>query len=320
MAEEENRHTRGHIVTPSHLSLRDMGLGLLIVFFWGTNFVVVRWGLGTLPPLLMAAIRFALVLFPAIFFLRKPNISWSTLALYGLSVGTGQFGLLYIAMNGFISPGLASVVMQMQVFITIAVSAWRSGERPGAHQLLGLAPGIAGLAVILMHTGEDITPTGVALSLGGAACWAISNQTTREAARVAAARGTPLNPMAYVVWASLFAMPGLLIASLLLEGPARDLQALTTSNWVIWPTLVWQSAANTLFGYTMWAWLLSRYPAGTVAPLSLLVPVFGVGASALVLHEALPGWKITACLLIMAGLAANLLWKPRKALVEGEAG
>jgi O-acetylserine/cysteine efflux transporter len=210
--------------------------------------------------------------------------------------------------------------MQMQVFITIVVSARRGRETPAAHQLLGLVPGVAGLVVILMHNGEDITPTGVFLTLAGAACWAISNQTTREAARAAAARGTPLNPMAYVVWASLFAMPGLLIASLLVEGPARDLQAVTTSHWVIWPTLLWQSAANTLFGYTMWAWLLSRYPAGTVAPLSLLVPVFGIGASALVLHESLPGWKIAACLLIMAGLAVNLLARPRKVLVEGEAG
>src|SRR5690349_3446011 len=106
----------------SRLSARDAGLGLLIVFFWGTNFVVVRWGLGMLPPLLMAAIRFALVLCPAILFLKKPNVSWGSLALYGACVGTGQFGLLYIAMNGFISPGMASVVMQMQVFFTIAVA------------------------------------------------------------------------------------------------------------------------------------------------------------------------------------------------------
>jgi O-acetylserine/cysteine efflux transporter len=302
----------------SHLSLRDLGLALLVVFIWGTNFVVVRWGLGLLPPLLMAAIRFALVLFPAIFFLKKPAVSWGSLALYGLCVGTGQFGLLYIAMDGFISPGIASVVMQTQVFFTIAVAAQRTGEKPRLHHLLGLMPAVAGLILILMHNGEDITPAGLALVLGGAVCWAISNQTTREAAHKAAARGTPMNPLAYVVWASLFAMPGLLMASLLLEGPARDLQAVTASSWIVWPTLVWQSAANTLFGYAMWAALLTRYPAATVAPMSLLVPVFGIGASVLVLHEPLPAWKVIACLLIMAGLAVNLLWRPRPAAISGE--
>ena len=301
-----------------HLSLRDAALALLIVFFWGSNFVVVRWGLGSLPPLLMAAIRFALVLLPAIFFLKKPNVSWANLALYGICVGTGQFGLLYIAMDGFISPGVASVVMQTQVWFTIAIAAQRTGEKPQMHQLLGLVPAAAGLGVILMHNGQDITPTGLVLVLGGAVCWAISNQTTREAAHQAASRGTPMNPLAFVVWASLFAMPGLLIASLLLEGPSRIFQSVSTSSWVIWPTLVWQSAANTLFGYTVWAFLLSRYPAATVAPMSLLVPVFGVGASVLVLSEPLPAWKIIACLLIMAGLAANLLWRPRPAALSGE--
>src|SRR3954467_14129479 len=168
-------------MTASHLSPRDAALGLLIVFFWGSNFVVVRWGLGMLPPLLMAAIRFALVLFPAILFLKRPAVSWGSLALYGVSVGTGQFGLLYIAMNGFISPGIAALVMQTQVFFTIAVAAQRTGERPHLHHLLGLAPAIAGIALILMHNGQDITLVGLALPLGGAVCWAISNQTTREA-------------------------------------------------------------------------------------------------------------------------------------------
>jgi len=114
-------------------------------------------------------------------------------------------------------------------------------------------------------------------------------------------------------------MPGLLVASLLLEGPSRIHLAVTSSSWVIWPTLLWQSAANTLFGYTMWASLLARYRAATVAPLSMLVPVFGMGASVLVLNEPLPGWKLLASLLIMAGLAVNLLWRPRKTVLEGEA-
>ena len=55
-----------------------------------------------------------------------------------------------------------------------------------------------------------------------------------------------------------------------------------------------------------------------MAPVSLLVPVFGFGASAILLHEPLPLWKIAATLLIMAGLAVNLLWRPRKNAISGE--
>jgi O-acetylserine/cysteine efflux transporter len=49
------------------------------------------------------------------------------------------------------------------------------------------------------------------------------------------------------------------------------------------------------------------------------VPIFGFGASALLLHEPLPLWKLGATGLIMAGLAVNLLWRPKKAAISGEA-
>ena len=72
--------------------------------------------------------------------------------------------------------------------------------------------------------------------------------------------------------------------------------------------VLWQSAGNTLFGYGAWAWLLARYPAATVSPMALLVPVFGMGGAALMLDESLPPWKLAAAALVMAGLALNLLW------------
>jgi O-acetylserine/cysteine efflux transporter len=72
--------------------------------------------------------------------------------------------------------------------------------------------------------------------------------------------------------------------------------------------VAYQSVANTMFGYGVWGWLLARHPAATVAPLSLLVPVFGFSVSALVLGEAFPAWKLVAFALVLGGLAFNLLW------------
>jgi O-acetylserine/cysteine efflux transporter len=92
-------------------------------------------------------------------------------------------------------------------------------------------------------------------------------------------------------------------------GRARGHRAgLERAGWGTWAAVLWQSAGNTLFGYGAWAWLLARYPAATVSPMALLVPVFGMGASALLLGEALPGWKLLAAGLVMGGLALNLLW------------
>ncbi|MFN5821702.1 MAG: EamA family transporter [Novosphingobium sp.] len=61
---------------------------------------------------------------------------------------------------------------------------------------------------------------------------------------------------------------------------------------------------------------MSQHPSATVAPMALLVPVFGLGSSALLLGEPLQWWKILAFALVMAGLSLGVLWprfmaKPR---------
>ena len=83
---------------------------------------------------------------------------------------------------------------------------------------------------------------------------------------------------------------------------------LQQADVLTWAAVLWQSVANTMFGYGVWGWLLARYPAATVTPMALLVPVFGMSSSALFLGEALPTWKIIAAGLVLAGLAVNLFW------------
>jgi O-acetylserine/cysteine efflux transporter len=111
-----------------------------------------------------------------------------------------------------------------------------------------------------------------------------------------------------VVWSSAFAVPPLLALSLLFEGPTAIGHALQMASAATWATVLWQAVANSLFGYGAWNWLLSRHPAATVTPMALLVPLFGMGASALLLGEAMPGWKLGACALVLGGLALIVLW------------
>jgi len=202
-------------------------------------------------------------------------------------------------------------VVQMQVFFTIGLAMWRTGERLKPHQLAAFALALAGMGVIAAHNGQGTTILGVGLVLTAAMGWALGNQAGREAG--------PVNMLAYVVWAALFAVPPLLVLSLLLEGPAAIAAGIHHASLTTWAAVAYQSAGNTMFGYACWAWLLSRYPAATVAPMSLLVPVIGFASSAIILGEPLPLWKIGATLLIMAGLAVNLLWRPKKSMIRGEA-
>jgi hypothetical protein len=173
------------------LSLRDGLLALAVMAVWGTNLVVIRLGLDHLPPLLFAALRFTLAVLPAIFFLERPPVPWRNLAAYGLLIGAGQFGLMFIAMSRYITPGLASLVIQLQAFFTIGLAAYLTGERVQRFQIVALLLAVAGIVVILMHTDAATTPLGLALVLIAALCWAGGNVVVRSTPRV--------NMLAYVV-------------------------------------------------------------------------------------------------------------------------
>ena len=287
-----------------------MLLALAVVAVWGTNFVVIKIALATLPPLALAALRFTLAWLPAALLIARPAVPVRELAAYGVLIGAGQFGLLFIAMQADISPGLASLVIQMQVFFTIGLAMWLSGERPRVLQWLALVIAAVGIGVIAGHTGTGTTTVkGLVLILFAALCWAGGN--------IVARRATGANMLGYMVWSSAFAVPPLLALSLIIEGPAAIVQGIADADAAVWAAVLWQSVGNTLFGYAAWAWLLARHPAATVTPMALLIPVFGIGASAWWLGEPLPPWKLAAAALVVSALALNL-FGPRLLAAVGQ--
>lgn len=282
------------------MSYSHLLLALCVVFVWGTNFVVIRWGLDGLPPFLFATLRFTFSALPWLLFIRRPAVPWHKLAAFGVLLGVGQFALLFLAMRADISPGLASLVIQVQVFFTIGLSLLTLGERVRGYQLVGLLLAVAGLAVIASHLDATLTVKGLALVFAAAFFWACANMVVKTVGRV--------DMLGFMVWTSLFAVPPLFALSWWLEGPQSMSTSVLHASAGVWASVLWQALGNTLFGYGVWNWLLARHPAATVTPLALLVPVFGMGASALSLGEALPGWKLGAGALVLCGLAVIVLW------------
>jgi O-acetylserine/cysteine efflux transporter len=117
-----------------------------------------------------------------------------------------------------------------------------------------------------------------------------------------------IDMLGFMVWSSVFAIPPLFALAMVFEGWQVFAGGIAKADAAIWGAVLWQAIGNTLFGYAAWNWLLARHPAATVTPMALLVPVFGMSASALVLGEPMQPWKLAAAGLVLAGLAVNVFW------------
>ena len=291
------------------LPVSHLLLALAIVAVWGTNFVVIKLSLGAFPPFLFAALRYIFALLPLVFFVPRPKVPWGNLCIYGLATGVGQFGVMFYAMDGHISPGLASLVIQTQVFFTIGFAMFFAKEGLKIYQAVAVGIAMIGLLIIAVHTDADTTFLGLALVLFSGLSWGVANTLSRRAGSI--------NMLSYVVWASAFSIPPLLMISVIFEGGWQQIStSISSASYGAWAGVLWQSWANTLFGYAAWGWLLSKHPAAVVAPAPLLVPIFGMGASAFFLSEPLPLWKMLAAGLVIIGLLINLFWPSIKSKVK----
>lgn len=280
---------------------RHLLLALVIVFFWGVNFAIIKLGLRQISPLGLGVIRFVLAAVPWIFFIRRPPIPLSSLALYSLLIFALQFGFLFTGMKVGVSAGLASLVMQLQVFFTIGFAVLFLAERPTRWQLLGALFAFGGIAVVAANLGGDVTLAGLSLLILGAMAWGGGNIVSR----VISMRHGAINVLGLVCWGSLFAAPPLLAVALILDSQGLA-ASFTELDWTSLGAIAYLVYISTLFCFGAWSLLLSLYPVATVAPFTLLVPVFGFLGSAVLLGEAIQPWKLLASALIIAGLLLNV--------------
>ena len=273
-------------------------LALFVTLIWGTNFVFIDIGLAQLPPFVFASLRFALVALPLVFFLPRPKVPWRYLVAYGVLIGFGQFGLLFWVMQSHMSPGLASLVIQVQAVFTIVLALLFFKEKVNLAQVVALVVSFAGILLIAMQGHVDASLIGLAVILVAAISWAVGNLVVKQCGKV--------EIIAFLAWSSLFAVPPLALMSYYYEGPALIISSVSMATWQAWAIVLWQTLGNTLIGYGLWNFLLQRHSAALVAPWALLVPVFGMAASSVFLGESMPWWKFVAAVLIIAGLLINL--------------
>jgi O-acetylserine/cysteine efflux transporter len=288
------------------MSVKDMLLALCVVVAWGVNFVVIKLGLQGMPPFLLAGLRFSLVAFPAIFFVRRPPIPLRWLVVYGMTISFGQFAFLFLAIKLGMPAGLASLVLQAQAFFTLLLGALLLSEKLRWNHIVGIIIATLGMFMLATagmegQTTAGITLTTMMLTLAAALSWGLGNITNKIIMRN---RKVPI--MSLVVWSALVPVVPFFACSLLFDGQAAILNSLLHIGLQTILALIYLAFIATIIGYAIWGNLLSRYETWRVAPLSLLVPVVGIITAALVLDEHLSGQQMLGATIIILGLLVNV--------------
>ena len=290
---------------------KDILLSILLVILWGVNFTVIKLGLSGVPSMLLVSLRYLFTSFPAIFFIKKPKTELKYLILYGLTVGVGQFSCLFYAMQIGMPAGIASIVLQVQAFISPVLAMIFLNEKMNSKQIIGFLAAATGLALIATASAGDsmnkVPALAFILMFGAPAFWAVSNMVLRIASDKAAAKGEKLNTVSMVVWSGLVPPIPMIGLALMLDTPETLLNALTNLNGISIFAVIYLAFAATLIGYGIWSILVSTYPMSMVAPIPLLVPITALLSARIVLSEKLSPMQWTGFIVILAGLViANI--------------
>jgi O-acetylserine/cysteine efflux transporter len=284
-------------------------LAIFVTLVWGVNFPITEIGLRTIDPFILAGLRFTLAAIPLVFFVKRPNVRFIYLLGYGLIFGVAMWGLINLGIEIGVPAGIASLVIQLSAFFTMAWGAALFKERISQNQIAGATLALIGLGGILLTRNGNNEFIGVLLVLMSAVAWSIGNVIIKKSG--------VKEIFSFTVWASLFPPIPLFLFSWILHGsqPYNDLLNQINIEAVL--SLVFQVYLATHFAYWGWNSLLGKYPISVVAPMSLLIPVFGIGSSILLIDEQVGTSEIVSILIIIAALAIGLHKRGKRIEIGG---
>ena len=272
----------------------DLILGILIMVVWGLNFSVIKLGVNEIDPLLLTALRFTLATLPAIFFVKKPDVSWCYLIVYGWLFAIGIWGMATWSIQAGLSAGMASVLLQMNVVFGLFLGYFLLKESLPINKIIGSGLALGGLLLSLTVTDGSVTQLGLMLILFAAISWSLASIIVKKA-------GTK-QVFAFSLWAMAFAPIPLFLIVYFQSGSDAFVQLSTQFNERIIFSVLFQAYPVTLLGYWIWNRLLVTYPLTTVAPLTLLVPIFGLLGGVLFYQEEVGIIKLVASLCVISGI------------------
>ncbi|MFT2098113.1 EamA family transporter [Marinomonas sp. 2405UD66-6] len=285
------------------MTLRDLGLLFALMALWGFNFSVIKLGVNEIDPFLLTALRFSFAVFPLIFFIKKPDVPWRYLMAYGVSFGVGVWGMTTLSIGAGLSSGMASLLLDMSAVSGVFVGWYFLNEKITRNKLLGTVLALLGLVLIIYSEGGAVTAKGLALVLAASVFWSVNGLIVK--------RANTTSIFAFNIWGMLFAPLSLLLLAVFFHG--SEILTNLPSQFTEWAlfSVLFQAYPTTLLGYWFWNKMIMKYSISSVAPMTLLVPVFGILGGAVFYDEVVGVNQVVATVLILAGLFIGQMTLPR---------
>ncbi len=287
---------------------RHFLLLVVVCLFWASNnvlskVVVSHWHI---PPMFYTAVRFLIVfLATSPWLLPVPRPLWRII-LIGLLMGGGSFGLMFIALR-WVSPSEAAIVVQASVPMTTLLSITMLGERIHWRRGLGISLALVGVLLVVWKPGIAIS-AGMSILLASAFCGSLGAVMMKQMGEIPA-----LQFQAWVGFTGLLLLGPL---SLLLE-PDAWLQAVRT-GWPFVGGVLYSALAVSVFAHTAYYWLIARYEANLIAPLTLLTPLATIGLGVSITGDLLDRRMIIGSLLALTGVLIIALRRTRAPIPQAQ--
>ena len=291
---------------PQHIAMMVM-----VQVLWGANFAVAKFGLDSFSPIFFVALRFSLVAVLLVFVvgLPKPAMLKRLLPL-SITMGVMHFTLMFLGMAE-LDAATSSIAIQLQTPFAAIMAAFFLRETLGWRRIAGMITAFAGVMLIAGEPRFSDDPWPLLAVVGAAFAWALGNIQVK-------ALGDEIDAVTLNGWIAILAAPQLLIASWLIEGP--QWQNIPDATWISWAALLFQAVVIAIFTYWIWYNMMRRYPVNLVIPFTLLLPMIGVAAGALLRDETVTWQMIVGGLATVAGVGIIVLRRPAVAAPATKTG
>lgn len=281
------------------MRIQDILLALLVMLLWGFNFAVAKLALAEFPPILLAALRFALVALVLLPFCRRPPRMRPILEL-AATLGVLHFPMVFSGLAR-LDASTSAIVLQLQVPLGVIMAAVILGERLSWRHGLGMLIAFAGVALIAGAPRLEANRVGLLFLLTAATAWGLSTVQLKKLG--------PIDPFTLNGWLGLFIAVELLVISLAVEG--SPLPYIANAGWRGWTGILYTSLISTIVAFGLWAYLVSRYSVGQTMPFMLTVPLFAIIGGIALNHDRITPDIVDGGFLTIVGVGLIVLRRPR---------